>query len=656
MTINGNAHSQEYPPRGDLRAMMDELPLPTLAPGLVDPELMAGDAATKQANIVLSRFNAALASNDATELESCFYADQAFWKDQLALTYHLRTFQSPSIIAESLLKTEKLRGVSKGIAVDGAALFLPATPVLQFIDCPIVFRTESPGASCRGKILFLPVKTEQDGHETLEWKIWVLSTRLEALDIQAEDETLLETAPRQLDDLDLETEVFIVGGGNAAAALSARLKALGVDCVMAERNPKPGDNWALRYDCMRFHIPTSFCDLPYMCYDKELQTPHLLSRSDLASQVSRYIETFNLNIINSAKIQSTHYDPSTERWHIKFQTPAGQRSAVSKHLVLATGIGSQKPNIPDIADKDLYQGITIHSAQYQNAKVLAEKGAKTALVIGSANTAFDVLEDCQAAGLKTTMNVRSPTYIVPVDYVCHKMSLGAYDFGVEAADNLFLSLPSSIDGQLARGLFAVFASQEPKRYAALEAAGFPVLDSSHPTSALMHNLIEKAGGHYVDVGGTKLIEEGKVGVKAGVEPVAYTATGLRFSDGSALDADAIVWCTGFSDGNLRNTAAEILGGSSEPNGTVNGTINGDSKHLLGPQELAERVDSTWGIDSEGEIRGMWKRHLRLDNFWVMGGYTQQHRWHSRTLALQIKAALAGVLPPAYRDTPTVKTK
>lgn len=111
-------------------------------------------------------------------------------------------------------------------------------------------------------------------------------------------------------------------------------------------------------------------------YDKELQTPYLLSRSDLASQVSRYIETFNLNIINSAKIQSTHYDPSTERWHISFQTPAGPRSAVSKHLVLATGIGSQKPNMPQIADRDLYQGISVHSAQYQNAKVLAENGAK----------------------------------------------------------------------------------------------------------------------------------------------------------------------------------------------------------------------------------------------------------------------------------------
>lgn len=126
---------QEYPPRADLRAMMDESPLPTLAPGLVDPESMAGDAATKQANAVLSRLNAALANRDAAALESCFYADQAFWKDQLALTYHLRTFKNPDVITESLLETAKLRSVPKGIAVDGAALFLPATPVLVSTCC-----------------------------------------------------------------------------------------------------------------------------------------------------------------------------------------------------------------------------------------------------------------------------------------------------------------------------------------------------------------------------------------------------------------------------------------------------------------------------------------------------------------------------------------
>lgn len=262
------------------------------------------------------------------------------------------------------------------------------------------------------------------------------------------------------------------------------------------------------------------------------------------------------------------------------------------------------------------------------------------------------------------MNIRSSTYVFPVEYVDNPASLGAYDAGVERADKLFMTLPSFIDAQLARNLFAHFASQEPDRYKALAAVGFPVLDSNNPECVLIQNLIERAGGHYVDMGGTKLLEEGKASVKANVEPVAYTATGLRFSDGSHVDVDAVIWCTGFADKNVRDTAAEILGGSASQvsNGAQNGKdgvdgMNGEAngKQKLGPREIAARIDATWGVDSEGEIRGLWKRQSCLEGFWVMGGYTQQHRWHSRTLALQIKATLEGMLPPPYLDTP-ISTK
>lgn len=254
------------------------------------------------------------------------------------------------------------------------------------------------------------------------------------------------------------------------------------------------------------------------------------------------------------------------------------------------------------------------------------------------------------------MNVRSPTYLVPLEYVCDKMSLGAYDLSVEAADKRFLLLPAAVDAQLGRNLFGSFASKEPDRYEALKAAGFPVLDSNDPTQALMHNLLERAGGHYVDIGGARLIEEGKVAIKANVEPVAYTSTGLQFSDGSTIKADAIVWCTGFADGNLLETAAEILGTRSF---MANGDRTGEErqkeggKQRLGPKQIAARLEATWGVDAEGEIRGMWKRNPRLDNFWVMGGYTQLQRWHSQTLALQIKASLENILPPAYLNTPQV---
>ncbi|KAE8356064.1 hypothetical protein BDV28DRAFT_145563 [Aspergillus coremiiformis] len=470
---------------------------------------------------------------------------------------------------------------------------------------------------------------------------------LESLDVQHEDERLLHSPRRQLDGIiTFDTNVFIIGGGNGAVALAARLKALGVESVMAERNARPGDNWALRYDCMRFHIPTSFCDLPYMGYDKELQTPHLLTRDELASHLRRYVETFNLNIITSAQIQSTRYYPSTNLWEVEFKTPAGQLTARAKHLVLATGIGSQVPYLPPMEDSQLYHGVSIHSAQYQNARQLAEKGAKSVLIVGAANTGFDVLEDCHAAGLQPTMVVRSPTYILPVEYICDKRSLGAYDMGVEAADRLFLTIPSCVDGQLNRGLLAQFAAQEPHRYDALAAVGFPVIDSRDPDGALMHNLLERTGGHYVDIGGTQLLAEGKASVKAGVEPVAYTETGLRFSDGSSVDADAVVWCTGFADTDVRDTAIRILGGDSLQ------VTDNETTQVLGPRQIAARLDGTWGFDVEGEIRGMWKRQSRLDHFWVIGGYTQLHRWHSRTLALQIKASLEGILPSAYRDTPS----
>jgi cation diffusion facilitator CzcD-associated flavoprotein CzcO len=46
--------------------------------------------------------------------------------------------------------------------------------------------------------------------------------------------------------------------------LGARLKALEVDFVIVEKNAKAGDNWANRYDSMRFHVYKTACHTPYI--------------------------------------------------------------------------------------------------------------------------------------------------------------------------------------------------------------------------------------------------------------------------------------------------------------------------------------------------------------------------------------------------------
>jgi hypothetical protein len=105
--------------------MMAEQPLPVVAPGTIDLASIAGEEPTQQARAVLDRFSVALVGNDAQALAACFFPGQAYWKDNLALTYHLRTLTTPGIIAASLLETRKLRGIARELSVEGTAQFHP---------------------------------------------------------------------------------------------------------------------------------------------------------------------------------------------------------------------------------------------------------------------------------------------------------------------------------------------------------------------------------------------------------------------------------------------------------------------------------------------------------------------------------------------------
>lgn len=70
----------------------------------------------------------------------------------------------------------------------------------------------SPATSCRGSMKLVPAKA----HDAISWKIWIFSTWVENLDIHPENTVLLDSPGRELEDIDqFETEVFIIGGGNA---------------------------------------------------------------------------------------------------------------------------------------------------------------------------------------------------------------------------------------------------------------------------------------------------------------------------------------------------------------------------------------------------------------------------------------------------------
>ncbi|KAM5344592.1 hypothetical protein ACJ41O_013127 [Fusarium nematophilum] len=414
----------------------------------------------------------------------------------------------------------------------------------------------------------------------------------------------------------ITTDVLIIGGGNSGLILGARLKAYGVSFVIVEKNAKAGDNWALRYDCMRFHIYTFTCNTPYFPYPEDSST--FLTRNELAAHMSRFAEKIDLNarVLYKSKPKSTSYDEERQLWESQIDYNGEDIHVSAKFLVVANGAGFAGRFIPNIPGADLYKGTMLHSS---------------AIVVGSANTGFDIMSNCYKAGLKTTVVQRSETYVVPVTYFEHPMSLGVYNYvSAETGDAISHGSPVAIGGPLICRVNAMQSEAEPDRYKAVREAGFQICDSTK--GDIMYQLLDRCGGHFMDMPpGIDLLADRKVCVRSGVTAVAYTPEGLKLSDGSTVNADAILWCTGFGGGDGREGIAQALG--------------------EGGEAVAEKMEPLWGVDVEGEIRGLWKREEHQSNVWVLAGGTTQQRWFSKVIALQIKGLLEGVLPDPYRETP-----
>jgi hypothetical protein len=127
------------------------------------------------------------------------------------------------------------------------------------------------------------------------------------------------------------------------------------------------------------------------------------------------------------------------------------------------------------------------------------------------------------------------------------------------------------------------------------------------------------GGYYIDVGCSKLIADGTIGVIQAEDTIGLVKNGMRMNDGRIIDCDAVILATGF-----QNMQQQI-------------------RLLLGDQ-VADRVGPVWGFDGHFQMRNMWRRTPQ-PGLWITGGSLLDSRLYSRFLALEVKADLLGILPP-----------
>jgi putative flavoprotein involved in K+ transport len=579
----------------------------------------------------LQRFGLACASGRFGDAAAMF-GDESYWRDLVSFSWNIKTAEGPAQIRAMLEATmPDARASHWQIQGEGSE----AGGVTE-----AWFTFETATGRGRGQL------------RLIGGKAWTLLTTLQELKgfeeargatrpkgvehgVQAGRKTWLEAREEEARTLGFTKQPYVVvlGGGQAGIILGARLKKLGVPAIIIEKNARPGDSWRNRYKSLCLHDPVWYDHLPYLRFPEDW--PVFAPKDKIGDWLESYTRVMELNYWASTECKSARWDAARQEWTVTVEHKGESVVLRPKHLVFATGM-SAVPSLPSYPGMDSFQGEQVHSSRFRTG---AEWKGRQVVVVGSNNSAHDICADLWENGADVTMVQRSSTHVARSDTLMD-LALGALyseaavksGLDVDTADLVFASLPYKALPALQVPVYQQMKERDAEFYARLEKAGF-LLDFGEDGSGLFMKYLRRGSGYYIDVGASELVANGSVKLKTGaIERV--TPKGLTMADGSALDADLIVWATGY--GSMNGWIAQIV-----------------------DQPTADKVGKCWGLGSgtkkdpgpwEGELRNMWKP-TQQPNLWMQGGNLHQNRHYSLCLALQLKARMEGIPTPVYGLAP-----
>ncbi len=317
-------------------------------------------------------------------------------------------------------------------------------------------------------------------------------------------------------------KVCIIGAGSSGITAAQVLAARGVEFDCIELGSEVGGNW--RYDndngvssaYQSLHINTSRDAMEYAAHPMPPELPDYPSHWQIAAYFDDFVEHFGLRERITFRTEVTQVTPargggfdvttcSRENHEI--------RTRHYDHVVVANG-HHWDPRWPEPAFPGEFAGQQLHAHHYRTPDVLA---GKRVVVLGIGNSATDIAVEASRVAKATYLSMRRGAHIVP-----------KFMFGMPT-DHL-------TDSPLARGpLFLQSLGMRAMLRVAVGKVtdyGLPQPDHrvlhAHPT--VSSDLLTRLG-------------HGDISVKPAI--TGYDGPRVHFGDGSSVEADVVVYCTGY---------------------------------------------------------------------------------------------------------------
>lgn len=597
------------------------------------PALASQDEALAILERWLGDFASAIAARDSAATAELF-AEDGHWKDLLALTWEHRAFSGREAIAQALqLTMARAEPAEFRIATGRTAPALARRARREVVEGYFDFETRFGHGSAFVRI-FVPKQAWEKP------RAWILLTTLQSL--HGFEEQAGAARPSGADYArnvtgrswqqdyesrrtyaDRDPEVVVIGAGHAGLVAAARLSQMGVDALVVERSDRIGDVWRDRYRSLTLHNEMMANHLPYMSFPDTW--PLWLTKDHLGNWLEAYATCMALNVWTSTSLEKAEWSPSARRWTLTLHRDGNIRRLQARHVVMATGVSGSQPHFGKVNGLDRFEGKVLHSSQFVDG---AEFSGRHAIVIGTGNSAHDVAQDLHVKGAAAvSLLQRGPTCVISLQPGA-EMIYRIYGSGLplEDVDLMAASIPYPVLEESYRNITRKAAGMDADLLRRLNEKGFRTYFGSDGTGFQMMYM-RGEGGYYIDVGCSELICNGSIGVIQNDDIAGFEAKGLRMASGALIPADLVVLATGFK--NMQESIRPLFGDA-----------------------VAEKVGPVWGFDKHSQMRGMWRR-TGQEGLWITGGSLLDSRIFSRFMAIEIKAALEGLLP-APADLPLAR--
>ena len=287
-----------------------------------------------------------------------------------------------------------------------------------------------------------------------------------------------------------KTEIVVIGAGQAGLSAAYHLKRLGLEpgrgFVVLDQSPDPGGAWQYRWPSLTLSTVNRIHDLPGLPFSDVLDTGAEEVQASVAvpRYYAAYEKKFGLPVYRPLKVSVV----CGRADRFKVETDGPHFSA--RGIINATGTW-ESPYIPTYPGRERFQGEQLHTKAYKTAEAFV---GKHVVIVGGGISAIQLLDEISLV-TKTTWVTRRPPDFREGPFTPEKGSAA-----VAMVEERVRS------GKPPRSVVSVTGLPVTPRIEAMRARG--VLQR-HPMFSRI------------------------------------TEHGVQWADGHILEADVILWCTGF---------------------------------------------------------------------------------------------------------------